>query len=114
MYPLNEMISERRVETSVSLAKSERRKKAFLASIPLDWVARAGKLPGKALQVALAIRHQCALERKSTISLGNNFLYRMNVKRDAKRRAIAALEIEGLIKVQRESGKKPLIEVLKE
>ncbi len=105
------IINERRVDTSVSLAKAEKRKNAYLASMPLDWILRAGKLPGKAMQVAVAIRHQCRLEKQTTINLGNTLLQSMGVKVDAKRRALEVLEQEGLIKVTHHNGAKPTVTI---
>ncbi|GAB6057280.1 hypothetical protein [Desulfonatronum parangueonense] len=112
MPPDTLTIKQRRVETSVSLAKAAKRNKEFLAPIPLEWVTRAAVLPGKALQVALAIRHQSALEKRLMISLGNVLLKRMGVNKDAKRRALAALEQEGLITVCQKNGAKPTVTII--
>jgi len=108
------MIDEERLETPFTLAKKKKLQKEFLASIPLSWVCRASRLPGKSLQVALAIRHQARLERRDTVSFGNSLLNRMGVNGDAKRRALSCLEQEGLIRITRELGKKPRVTIIEE
>ena len=106
------MAEERLVETSVSKKQAARRKSQFLASIPWVWLARAAKSPGKALHVALAIRHQSRLERRKTIALGNRFLKEMGVSKDAKRRALTSLEKEGLIRKEQRQGANPRVTIV--
>jgi DNA-binding MarR family transcriptional regulator len=54
-------------------------------------------LPGKALQVALAIRYRCAVERTRTVKLASALLRKFGLERDAKARALRQLEAAGLI-----------------
>jgi len=106
------VIQEQKVETEFFRTRMEMRSKRFLASIPLDWVVRAARLPGKALQVALAIHHQSKLEKRNPVALGNALLKAMDVSRDSKRRALDALEEEGLVVVERGGGRKPHVKII--
>src|SRR5262245_41650281 len=63
----------------------------FVPAIPLEWTNTAGRLPGKALHVALAIWRQAALKKSMTTSLPNGPLAGYGVKERAKRAALLAL-----------------------
>ncbi len=106
------MTEERRIETSVSKRLAKKRKSHFLASIPWNWLSRSANRPGKALHVALAIRHQSKLEKKQTISLGSRFLKELGVSKDAKGRALNCLEEEGLIHVDQKIGNNPRVTII--
>ncbi len=105
-------VEERLVETEVSRKRKEKRSERFLASMPLTWAIQAGRLPGKTMQVALAIRHQARLRKTKTISFGNQLLAEFGVTKDVKRRALEALEQAGLIKVERSPGMNPLVSII--
>ena len=106
------MIEERRIKTSVSRERAQKRSKMFLAPVSWEWITRAGKCSGKSFQVAVAIRHQANLEKRRKISLGSRFLNEMGVSKDAKQRALSALEQEGLIVVEREPGRNPRVTIV--
>ena len=84
----------------------------FLAPVPLDWILRAGSLPGKALQVAMIVRHYAALEQKREIILKNKYLRQMSVSSDSKRRALIQLEEAGLVVVTQRVGGNPLVRII--
>src|SRR5215831_14091177 len=71
----------------------------FVPALPLEWANTAGRLPGKALHVALAIWRQATLKKSLTTSLPNGPLAGYGVKERAKRAALLALEGAGLIQV---------------
>lgn len=73
--------------------------------IPLEPLAEASRLPGKALAVYIALRHRCDLEGKSTVSLPAALLRSFGVDKDAKTRALRVLEQAGLIQVERTTGR---------
>jgi predicted transcriptional regulator len=64
----------------------------------------AAKLPGKALAVFLAVHHRVALTGEESVSLPTQTLDAMGVSKDAKARALLALEATGLIAVDRVHG----------
>ena len=80
--------------------------------IPLHWLTVACSLPGKSLQVSLAIWFKASLTKNGTVLLGNSLLARFGVQPDAKRRALKALEKAGLIKVVRRDNKNPQVTLL--
>lgn len=81
--------------------------------IPLAWLGRAAKLPGKAsLATALAIMFEVGRRRSQEIILTTAILKRFGVNRKAKYRALKLLEKTGLISVVRRPRKNPLVSVL--
>jgi hypothetical protein len=85
-----------------SSSANSRRGPFLKGPISLLWLERAGRLPGKALHVALVIRHIQSLNRgHRTIVLTNQWLKNFGVDHHAKRRALVALEQAKLIAVER-------------
>jgi len=80
--------------------------------IPLSWLKAAFRLPGKSPHVGIVIWYRAGLEKSGTIRLGNGVLEQFGIKPDAKRRALLHLEKAGLIRVQREPNKNPLVTLL--
>lgn len=80
--------------------------------IPLNWLTIAAQLPGKTLNVALAIRWLSGMNPRSHIKLTRKALALFHVSSDATFDGLKRLESKGLIRVQRFPGKRPLIEVL--
>lgn len=108
-------MDEYKIETATTRRKALRMSAMFFAGpVNWSWIAKAGSLPCKSLQVAIAIRHQSKLEKRNEIKLGNTFLEQMGVSCDAKRRALAELEGAGLISVQRETGKNPVVTIIEQ
>jgi len=83
----------------------------FVPALPLEWANTAGRLPGKALHVALAIWRQATLKKSLTTSLPNGPLAGYGVKERAKRAALLALEGAGLIQVEWKPGCNPLVTI---
>jgi hypothetical protein len=80
--------------------------------IQWDWLSGAARLPGKALQVGLAIWHLAGLKNAMTIELSRVPLESLGVTRQAGYRGLKALENAGLIKVGRRSGRKTRVTIL--
>lgn len=72
-------------------------------------IAVAAKLPGKALAVFVAVRHRADLTRSAAVTLPASLMRDMGVSKDAKARALNALEAAGLVRVERHAGKQPRI-----
>ena len=77
--------------------------------IPCHWLERAAKLSGKALHVAVALWFLAGLTRRREVKLTRSTLKRFGVLPDAARRALGALEKDGLVSVQRSPGRSPLV-----
>ena len=63
--------------------------------IPLAWITAAAMLPGKSLQVGLALWYLAGLKKTKTVPLGN-LLPKFGVDRKSKGRCLKLMERAGL------------------
>jgi len=82
--------------------------------IPLAWLSEAAKLPGKTLNVALALWWRHGMARGKPFKLTRKALKTLNVERDAASAGLARLEQAGLIQVERKPGQRPTVSILNE
>ena len=80
--------------------------------IPLRWIREATKLPGKSWHVASAIWYLVGMNNSSTIKLTQGVLDDFGVSRYSKYRALTNLVSAGLISVDSNTGKNPVVTVL--
>ena len=80
--------------------------------IPLAWLNEAAKLPGKAINLGLAIWWLAGMAQTKTFKLTGKALDQLGVSRDAAADALKRLEGRGLIRVQRAPGQRPTVEIL--
>jgi hypothetical protein len=80
--------------------------------IPWNWLSGAALLPGKSLQVGLAVWHLAGLKTAMTVELSRVPLKSLNVTRQAGYRGLKALENAGLIKAERRKGRKTRVTIL--
>jgi hypothetical protein len=80
--------------------------------IPLDWLAKAAALPGKALNVALALWWRHGMAKGKPFKLTLLALKYMNVERGAASAGLVRLEQAGLIRVERRLGQRPIISIV--
>ena len=80
--------------------------------IPLAGLAEAGKLPGRALHVGMAIWYRYGLEKSLTVSVSSKVLAEFGVDRFAKRRALDALAEAKLISVVHHHGRNPIVTII--
>ena len=80
--------------------------------IPLAWLNEAAKLPGKALNLGIAIWWLAGMSKTTTFKLTGKALDQLNISRDAASSALKRLESHGLIRVQRAPGQRPTVEIL--
>ena len=95
--------------------QAQRQGNLFLKGpIPLVWLQKAASLPGKALEVALAIQVMRGLSGRNTdIAVTDKLVQRIAVMdRNTRYRAVCALEKGGLIRVVRQRGKAPRVAIL--
>ncbi len=99
----------RPLPSSAPTRKRSRRRKAgewfVKGPIPGEWIGRAAKLPGKALHVGLAVWYLFGLTKRLPVALSRRVLALFGVLPDAGRRALTQLEGEGLVSVDRHSGR---------
>jgi hypothetical protein len=81
---------------------------------PIPWIAicAAARLPGQALAVFVAVHHRATLTGNASVTLPKNLLAELGVSRDAKARALHALEEASLVAVERGSGRSARIRLL--
>jgi hypothetical protein len=80
--------------------------------IPLEWLAVAAKLPGKTINVAIALWWRYGMAKGKPLKLTQMALKTMNVERDAANDGLTRLEQAGLIEVERKPGQRPTISIL--
>jgi hypothetical protein len=81
--------------------------------IPLEWLGAAAVLPGKTLNVAIALWWRHGMAKGKPFKLTRNALKTFNVERDAASAGLTRLEQAGLIQVERKPGQRPFISILK-
>ena len=93
-------ISETEVKTAWMMEQRRKHASRFLKGpISLTTLQKAARLPGKTLALYLALRHRADLACSSTVSLPTDYLNAWGIDKDAKHRAIAALERVELVRV---------------
>ena len=81
--------------------------------IPLVWLQQAGRLPGRALHVAVVIRFLSCLEKSPTVKLRPKLLREFGVQKDALSRSLDALSEAGLIEIiDRTRGRGSTVRIL--
>mgnify|MGYP000893554201 FL=1 len=80
--------------------------------IPMAWLNEAAKLPGKTLNLGLAIWWLAGMAKTKTFKLTGKALAQLGVSRDAASDALKRLEERGLLRVQRSPGQRPTVEIL--
>lgn len=80
--------------------------------IPLDWLALAAKLPGKTLNVAIALWWLHGMAKGKPFKLTRMALKALNVARDAESAGLLRLEQAGLIQLERKPGQRPIVSIL--
>jgi hypothetical protein len=77
--------------------------------IPLAWLASAAALPGKTLNVGIALWWLHGMAKGKPFKLTQKSLQTLNVERDAASAALVRLERVGLIRVVRKAGQRPTV-----
>ncbi len=80
--------------------------------VPLAWLAHAGQLPGKSLHVGIVLWFFAGLKHTRTVALPSATLALFSVNRNAKYRALKALQQANLIEVERHPGSNPRVTLL--
>ena len=87
-------------------AKHLRRGRQFIKGpVPMPWVERAARLPGKALAVGLLLWFRHGMGGGALITVSRPLMERFGVSRKAAGRALTALEQAGLIRADRAAGR---------
>ena len=108
-------IPVRRLQLSVetgSLVETPPKALFLRGPIPLVWLSQAAKLPGKTLNVAIALWWLHGMARDRPFKLTRKALKALNVERDAASAGLTRLEQAGLIQVERKPGQRPTVSIL--
>lgn len=89
-------------------------KKGLFIKGPLyfSWLGPAGRLPGRALHVALLVAYKSRMTKSEVVTLTKDDLAHFNIDRHTLARALKALEKADLLLVTRTRGRKPRIGML--
>lgn len=94
-------------------AQWERRTRQFVKGpIPLTWLERAAKCPGKAVIIGCLLWYKWGMEAPGPVTVSHHLLSRFGVGRKAAYRAYEELEQAGLIGVERGSGRLPRLTIV--
>ena len=95
-----------------SFKKTTKMEPFLKGPIKLSWLSKAANLPGKSLNVALAIRWIAGMNQRGPIKLTGGALQLFNVSRNAVYDALTRLEAAGLIKRTQMPGQRASIEIV--
>ena len=112
--PGDATIPARKVETGIPDGRRAAREHAFIRGpIPLRVIEALRKADkgGSAWAVAFALRYKADVTRQAWVKPPATLLERWGVDKDARARALAALERAGRIEVRRRRGRPPLVRV---
>jgi hypothetical protein len=115
MYTSDLHLPVRRLQLSRAtgtLVAATKREPFLRGPIPLEWLSVAANLPGKTLNVAIALWWRHGMAKGKPFKLTRSALLALNVERDAERLGLARLEQAGLIQVERKPGQRPTISIL--
>jgi len=80
--------------------------------VPLDWLAAAARLPGRALHVAVIIRFLSGLTGSLRVRFCQSVARDFGVERRAAYRALTCLENASLITSERHPGRNAIVTIL--
>jgi hypothetical protein len=97
---------------SNTLVEAPKRDLFLRGPIPISWLDKAAALPGKTLNIAIALWWLHGMAKGKPLKLTQTALNYFNVKRDAASDGLARLENSKLIQVERHAGRRPTISIL--
>jgi hypothetical protein len=101
------------VETIKSDATPKRHRANSFAQVPLGWAAAAAKATKTPrAMVWVLLQHMAWQNNGAAFPVSNAALARCGVSREVKRRALVALEAAGLIRVERQHGRAPVVTLI--
>jgi hypothetical protein len=81
--------------------------------VPMAWLEQAGRLSGKALHVGLYAWHLAGMSRSMTLKLSTTKLQKIGISRQAAYKALAELERQRLLLVERRRGRCATVTILR-
>ncbi len=98
----------------ISLVPTRRRSKPFIKGpIDLEWMSRVALLPGKSLNVGLALMYLSGLKKSNEdLRLSQKHLKCFNVTGKAANRVLDLMEQDGLVEIERSQGRKHRVSII--
>ena len=87
-------------------------KPAFVRPVPVDWLYRAMRLPGKSLHVAVELWRQCGVKSSLTFKFSIKPLRDCQITHPTIYQGLEALEAAGLVRVTRNRGALSTVTIL--
>jgi hypothetical protein len=84
----------------------------YIRTIPLDWMTRAAKLPGKCVNVAAVLWYLSGLKKSQCVTVTQELMKDFGITRQAYSRCLATMAEAGLVRAEQRPGKKPLVTIL--
>ena len=100
------------LDATGKLAESPKAALFLRGPIPLEWLGSAASLPGKTLNVGIALWWLHGMAKGKPFKLTQKALLTLNVERDAASAALVRLEQAGLIRVERKPGQRPAVSMV--
>jgi hypothetical protein len=110
-----ETILERRLRFDANANQfiEQKNRAPFLKGpIPLNWLSAAAALPGKTLNVALAVRWVADMSKGGEVHVTKAALQYFGLSEDAYRDGLRRLEVAGLVAVTRKGGQRARVRIL--
>ena len=90
-------------------------KKRFLKGpIPLDWLTAATQLPGKAINVGIALWWIAGMSKTDVLKLTRQAQLALNISKDAERDGLRRLQQAGLIELTTRPGQRHSVRIIKD
>ncbi|MBS0289748.1 MAG: hypothetical protein JSS07_06920 [Proteobacteria bacterium] len=80
--------------------------------IPLKWLSKAARLPGKAFHCSIAIYVLAGIREARIFPLERTVINELGINRHSVYRGLSALEKHKLINVERHPGRFPIVTIL--
>ena len=110
-------IPEKRITLNRNTGKWEDNpiQKRFLKGpIPLDWLTAAARLPGKAINVGIALWWLAGMSKTGVLKLTRQSQLALNTSKDAERDGLRRLQQAGLIELTAHPGQRHSVRIIKD
>ena len=97
---------------SLGMKYTAKVKRRYLRTVPMSWLIPAMSLPGKSLAVGLVVWYLAGVSKKFAVTLSRVQLKKFGIRRMAGKRGLKNLEAAGLVKIDREGHKSPLVTIV--
>ena len=113
---VDEIYRELGVKTTIqprqrSIKRQSKAPERYVRTIPLPWVFRASRLPGKALHVGIVLWYHAGVSKSKTVKLTRSRLRQFGIHHETGRRGLQALRKANLVSVDQSGKRSPYVTV---